>query len=88
MKPSDYAQESPTGGPVSTIATLSNQESMVGRMNRYFYEGVYKITVPIEVTAYSQEDALERILRRDLSVMGYDSTHTDYDIVFIRCVEE
>jgi hypothetical protein len=57
-------------------------------MRRYQFEGQYEITVPIEVTAYSKKDALERILRSDLSVIAYDATHTDYDIVFIRCVEE
>jgi hypothetical protein len=78
MKASDYVKE----------GASSESESTVGKMSRYYYEGVYQITVPIEVTAYSQDDALERILRRDLSVIAYDSTHTNYDIVCIRCVEE
>jgi hypothetical protein len=57
-------------------------------MRRYQFEGQYEITVPIEVSAYSEEDARERILRKDISVSTYDPVFSDYEVVFVRSRDE
>jgi hypothetical protein len=57
-------------------------------MKRFRFEIRHEIATPVEVEAYSEKDARERILRRNGAVISFDDTASDYQIIFVRCVDE